>query len=208
MAAAEARRGGAMGAGQEELVNLGERIEVDFDYGANPRVNPDPLEPADPGGRGGRYRGGNGRRGAVMHRRLSTILRNLIHSEDFRISDQLIAMPEGEFRVRNFFVPFSDVQEEHEDQYRGYWGIIADAALSRDDPPSLWLNTGGRDNVSIVVGDEQSDDFLARFPFEDTEELAGAYVLVFGELQLSRNGKLYIRAHDISRFTLSFPDNP
>lgn len=204
MAAAEARRGGGLGPGQDELINRGDRIEVDFDYGAHPIVNPLPDEPANPGGRGGRFVVGGARRNAVMHRRLSTLLRNLMHSEDFRRSDQLIALPEGEFRVRDFFVDFSEIGEDLEDEYRGYWGMISDAGLSRENPPSLWLNSGGRDDVSIVVGDALSNAFLERFPFDELDDLAGAYVLIFGHLRFSQNGKKYIALSNIEKITISF----
>ncbi|SDZ64554.1 hypothetical protein [Pseudomonas sp. NFIX28] len=204
LAATEPRRSGGLGPGQDERINLGERIEVDFNYGADPNVNPDPDEPNNPQGRGGRYVGRGGARNAVIHRRLSTLLRNLIHSEDFRQSNQLIALPEGQFRVRDFFVEFPDIEDTNIGEYRGYWGMIADAALSRFDPPSLWLNSGGRDDVSIVVGDEQSNEFLERFPFEDIEEFAGAYALIFGELRESQNGKKYLAATQIAKLTLSY----
>jgi len=139
-----------------------------------------------------------------MHRRLSTLLRNLIHSEDFRNSDQLIAIAEGEFRVREFFVEFSEITDEYEGRYRGYWGLISDAASSRDEPSSLWLNSGGRDDVSVVIDAASTREFYERFPLDDLEDLAGAYALVFGELRVSRNGKKYLAVGDISKITVSY----
>lgn len=204
LAAAEAKRGGALGAGQDERINLGERIEVDFEFGAHVPVNPAPGEPVDPAGRGGRFVRQGGRRNAVMHRRLSTLLRNLIYSEDFRNSDQLIAIAEGEFRVREFFVEFSEITDEYEGRYRGYWGLISDAASSRDEPSSLWLNSGGRDDVSVVIDAASTREFYERFPLDDLEDLAGAYALVFGELRVSRNGKKYLAVGDISKITVSY----
>lgn len=205
MAAVEPRRGGGLGPGQDQAINLGERIEVDFDYGAHPIVNPDPAEPRDPRGLGGRYVGNGATRSAVMHRRPSTLLRNLIHSEDFRNSQQLIAIPQGEYRVCDFFVPFSEINEESEGEFRGYWGLITDAGLSSEEPRSLWLNSGGRDDVSMVVNHELSHDFMERFPYNDLEDFAGAYALIFGEIRISRYGKKFIRATNISQITISYP---
>lgn len=103
LAAAEPRYRGGAGPDQVERINSGERIEIDFVYGAGPVTHVNPNEPANPQGRGGRFvGGGSGPRNAVMHRRLSTLLKNLMHSDGFRNSDQLIAMPAGEFRVRTF----------------------------------------------------------------------------------------------------------
>lgn len=203
LAAAEPSRGGGLGPDQDERINLGERIEVDFNYGANPNVNLDPGEPNNPQGQGGRYVGQGRRRNTVMHRRLSTLLRNLMYSADFRQSNQLIALPEGEFRIRDFFIKFEDSNDNDVNEYRGYWGLISDAGLSREDPPSLWLNSGGRDDVSIVISDAQSDEFLKRYPFDELEEFAGSYALVFGRLKESRQGKKYLTATDMSKLTIS-----
>lgn len=203
MAAGEPRRGGGLGPGQDERINLGERIEVDFDYGAHTNVNPDPHELINQNGRGGRYVGTGGRRTAVMHRRLSTLLRNLMHSEDFRLSEQVMALPEGEFRVRDFFIEFSEITDDHEDEYRGYWGFISDAALSRDTPPNLWLNSGGRDDVSIVVNSGLLAEFSERFFVDELENLAGSYALVFGRLRISQYGKKYLVLNDIAKISIS-----
>jgi len=127
-----------------------------------------------------------------------------MHSEDFRNSNQLIAIAQGEFRVRDFFVDFSEIADDNEGDYRGYWGLISDAALSREEPPSLWLNSGGRDDVSVVVDAESANEFLERFPLGELEELAGAYVLVFADLRVSRNGKKYLAVSDISKMTISY----
>lgn len=201
LAATESRYGGGAGQDQDERINLGERIQIDFDYGAAPINHVDPAEPADPNGRGGRYVRGQGQRAAVMHRRLSTLLRNLMHSNDFRNSDQLISMPEGEFRVRSLFVNFDDINHAHAAEYRGFWGMLSDARFGGSQ--ELWLNTGGRDDVSIVVPAELVGSFAQRFRVDDAEDLAGAYVLVFGELKVSLGGKAYIACNDLQRITVN-----
>lgn len=158
----------------------------------------------DPQGRGGRFVRGQGRRSAVMHRRLSTLLKNLMHSEEFRDSNQLIALPEGEFRVRDFFVEFSDVDACHVGEYRGFWGMLSDARFGREE--SLWLNSGGRDNVSTVVANALVDDFFRRFRLDELEDLAGAYILIFGTLGVSGNRKLYLACNNLQYITASLAD--
>lgn len=191
---------GAPGDDQEEQINLGNRIEVDFDFGAQQANRPDPGEPVEPGRGGGRHVGGGGRRIAVRRQRLSTILRNLMLSDAFGNSDQLIAMADGEFRIRDFFVKFEDANENHMGEYRGYWGMLSDA---RDWQEDLWLNSGGRTSISIVVDNSIIDQFVERFRVRENEDLAGAYVLVFGILHRSANGKRYIACHDIQLITAS-----
>lgn len=206
LAAVDSSLGGLSGPDKEERINNGERIEIDFKYGAGPVVHPSADADEDPSGRGGRFRGGQRSSTAVTHRRLSTLLKNLMLSEDFRTSDQLIALPQGEYRVRDLFVRFEDIDAKHLNSFRGYWGMITDAGLSKGEPKSLWLNSGASDDVSIVVDASLSEPFLARFPVKDTDEFAGSYVLVFGELKVSNNSrkKRFIAVKDVSQFTLSF----
>lgn len=188
---------------QDDVVNRGERIEVDFAFGA-----PSHHHVAE-GGAGlayaaSRHSGGQvAQRTQIRQRRLSTLLKNLILSEDFRCSEQLISVESGLFKVRDFFVPFARAEFDELERMRGYWGLISDAAQSGDQPPSLWLNTGGRQDLSVVVDSALTDDFTQRFPIHELEDLAGAYVLVFGCVRVSKNGKKYIAVHDISRITLN-----
>lgn len=204
LAAVETIYRGAPGDDQEERINIGDRIEIDFDFGAQDVVRPQPDAPVEPGGVGGRYVGGPGTRIAVRRRRLSTILRNLMLSDQFVNSDQLIALPEGEFRIRDFFVRFTDANAELRGQYRGYWGMLSDA---RDGQDALWLNSsGGRAGVSIAVDDAILHDFRNRFRVPDNEDLAGAYVLVFGHLHRSQYGKMYVACNDMRFITVNLAD--
>lgn len=204
LAAVETIYRGAPGDDQEERINIGDRIEIDFDFGAQDVVRPQPDAPVEPGGVGGRYVGGPGTRIAVRRRRLSTLLRNLMLSDQFVNSDQLIALPEGEFRIRDFFVRFTDANAELLGQYRGYWGMLSDA---RDGQGALWLNSsGGRAGVSIAVDDAILHDFRNRFRVPDNEDLAGAYVLVFGHLHRSQYGKMYVACNDMRFITVNLAD--
>lgn len=204
MAAVESRYRGGPGLDQDERINHGERIEIDFAYGAHDVVHVDLEEPADPNGRGGQFRGGAGRRNAAMHRRLSTLLRNLMLSDQFRTSDQIIALPEGQFRVRDFFVTFSQAGAHLVGEYRGYWGMLSDARFGRNG--EIWLNSGGQQNVSTVVNVELIPEFNRRFRVDEPEDLAGAYALVFGILGMSTNGKLYLACNDLRYITVSLAD--
>ncbi|WP_124528976.1 hypothetical protein [Pseudomonas sp. KBW05] len=203
-AAAEGRRRGNPGNDQEEQINLGERIEIDFGYGAQEIVHPTPDNPIDPNGRGGRFVPGSGRRSPVMHRRLSTLLRNLMVSEQFRNSDQIIGLPEGQFRVRDFFVRFNEANRDHVGEYRGYWGMLSDARYGQEN--SLWLNSGGRENLSVVADTAIVDGLHERFDVDDLEEFAGSYILVFGTLRVSGNGKGYVACNDLRHITVSLSD--
>jgi hypothetical protein len=205
LAAVDSSSGGMSGPDKEERINHGERIEIDFKFGSALVVHSDPNIDDEGNGNGGRFRGGQSPKKAITHRRLSSLLKNLMHSQDFRLSDQLIALPQGEYRVKDLFVRFEDIDIQHIGSFRGYWGMITDAGLSKNDPKSLWLNSGASDDVSVVVDASLSSIFLERFPFKDIDELAGSYVLVFGELKVSNNSrkKRFISIKDISLVTLS-----
>ena len=203
LAAFEINRGGLNGLGQEEQINPGQLIDVDFGYGAHENFHPRPEDPVDPSGRGGRFAPGRGLRNPVMHRRLSTLLRNLMFSEQFRQSDQLLRLPEGEFRVRDFFVDFDSAQYQKLEGFYGVWGMLSDA---RGSDGSIWLNSGGRESISIVVDSSIADEFARRFRFGDLEDLAGAYVLVFGTLKYSSQGKHYLACNDVRYITASLAD--
>lgn len=170
--------------GLSEPIETTERIEVCFG-------------PAGQGAEGAPARHGGTRR------RLDTLLANLMFNEDFAASDQLIAVDEGLFRVKDFFVPFANTPSNGRGEYRGYWGFVSDAGKSGEQPASLWLNSGGVQDLSIVVSGELLGGFVQRFGIDDLEMLAGAYVLVLGRLRVSQFGKKYIAVSDISRMAVN-----
>lgn len=192
------------GAGQDQdtLENPGTRIVVDFNFGT-----PDQPEHVETEGlppnreRRGRFTGDGERDDARMHRRLSTLLRNLIEAPAFRFSNQLLEI-EGypETTVRDFFVPLSDVNVDFNGQFKGYWGMLSDARFAHD--RTLWLNSGGRDNISFCVQTAHANTLYQRYRIEDEEDLAGAYILVFGTVQISQNDKLYCVVNDIGYMSL------
>lgn len=188
---------------QDILQNPGQRIVLDFNFGAQPndRHN-DPDEPHNVGGRGGRFVGNGARPDAVMHRRLSTILRNLMISDQFRTSRQTIEVTGiGEFTVADFFVRFDSVAPIHDNQYRGYWGMVASAGFGKEG--ALWLNSGGCDDMSICVPQQLVSALHERFRTTDGEEsLAGVYALVLGSLRTSKNMKKFVPVEDLGFITL------
>lgn len=190
------------GEDEDVLVNDGSLIVLDLNYGAAPEAR-GPVEPGMPNPRvgGGRHLG-PGRREAVAHRRLSTILRNLITTESFRNSTQQIRFEDRDVGpVNQFFKNFLNVEPVDQNRYKGYWGFISHARY--DEGMALWLNTGSRGELSCVIRREIVPEFLGRFGLsEPEEELAGAHILLLGTLQVSGWGKPYIALDDISGITV------
>jgi hypothetical protein len=186
---------------QDVLENPGQRIVLDFNFGASNDRHNDPDAPVNAGGRGGRFVGGGARPDAAMHRRLSTILRNLMMSGQFRTSRQIVEIAGvGEFTVGNFFVPFGTVAAVHDNQYRGYWGMVVSARFGQTG--ALWLNSGGRDDMSVCVPEQFVNELYERFRITDEEDLAGIYALVLGTLRTSQGGKKYVQVEDLGFITL------
>jgi hypothetical protein len=179
-----------VGDDQDELFNPGDRIIVDLAYGPqNTDVHLD-QERGLRRARGGQFVGeGGGPRVAQMHRRLSSLLRMLVTAPNFRYSDQLIAVAnQPEIPARDFFVNFSDVTSQYAGQFKGFWGQLTDARPGADD--SLWLNSGGKSDVSFCLPAEHLRAVMDRFDLEEAEDFSGAYMLVFGTLRISRNNKM------------------
>lgn len=190
------------GDGEDEVFTTGQRILLDFNYGA--LVTTQEGEPAgtttvtaDVGMLGGT---GTGMR-ETMNRRMSSILRSLMESEEFRRSTQMIEVTgHGEFTVADLFVGFSEVTDDHIGSYHGFWGMVPDAR--RDGKGTLWLNSGGREDISILSGYGLIAETYKRFHIDDEEDIAGAYILVLGELRIGPSGKRYVQVKDQMSLTL------
>ena len=202
-ASVETQRVENEGGDEDRLINPGQNIIIDLNYGAAPRINvhvDTNDQEGDNEGRG-RHVGNRPRPNANMQRRLSTLLRNLINSEEFRGSPQQITLRENEpTTVANFFVNFADVCAQHDYQFHGYWGLLTDARLGNNG--DLWLNSGGRGNVSCLIQVDDVDAFYQRYNIDDIEDFAGAYVLVLGEKNTSQNGKPYVVANGLERIVI------
>ncbi|MET0940933.1 MAG: hypothetical protein ABWY13_06170 [Mesorhizobium sp.] len=126
---------------------------------------------------------------AVMHRRLSSLLRMLINAPNFRYSEQTIAVADQpELAARDFFVELGDVTRQHSGQFRGFWGQLTDAGEGAGG--TLWLNSGGRGSMSFALPLEHRAAVMQRYRLANTEEFAGAYILVLGTLFVSQYGKM------------------
>lgn len=170
--------------------NPGERIVVDLDFGAPLHVHAEPnVGPANGRGRAGVHAGGNSPNDARMHRRLSSLLRTLIESPHFRGSQQILEILEREVAVRDFFVPLLDIENHHLNSLKGFWGMLSDVGVGQ--PGTVWLNSGGRDDISFCIDEQSFGAVCGRFHITDLEEFSGAYVLAIGEARVSQNGKLY-----------------
>ncbi|GFE56814.1 hypothetical protein [Geobacter sp. AOG1] len=186
----------------DEIFTTGQRIVVDFNYGALETV--EATQPV--GGQANACNIGVGYGQAVairqnMTRRMSSLLRSLIETAEFRRSTQIIEIAgEGEFTVGDFFVNFSEVTGNHINCFRGYWGMIPDTQL--DHNGTLWFNSGGREDISVLLDRNHIGAVYRRFHIDHEEEIAGAYLLVMGVLKLSASGKKYVEIVDPAHFTL------
>jgi hypothetical protein len=128
---------------------------------------------------------------APVSRRLSSLLRMLIKFPPFRDSPKLIEVyPYGAIAARDFFIPLEAVTSQYSAMFRGFWGLITDAQSAEDG--SIWLNSGGRENMSFCIDYKFVDLMIKRYRLNSLEDLAGAHILVFGSLHVSTNGKLHV----------------
>ncbi len=123
-----------------------------------------------------------------MTRGLRTLLRMLMKTDTFAQSDIGINVGKYTYHAKKLFVNFTDINESHIDKWRGYWGMI-----SHSNSEITWLNTANEKDVSIPVANIKI--YLSdTFGVQSEESYEGAYVLVFGWLNISKTkGKWYIR---------------
>lgn len=95
----------------------------------------------------------------------------------------------GEIPAREFFVPLHEAAIRHSGLFRGFWGLLSDVGLAAD--RSIWFNSAGIDNISFVLDSKHLRDFNQRYRVESAEDLAGAFILVFGSPHVSQRGKLF-----------------
>ena len=187
---------------QDELINPGDRIVVELAYGGHDEqvhLEPNPRAPHRP--RGGHHVGEGGPRAAEMHRRLSTLLRMLVTAPNFRYSDQTIAVAnQPELLARDFFVELGNVTPQYVGQFRGFWGQLTDARPGSDG--SLWLNSGGRTDISFCLPAEHIPAVMQRHRLDEEEDFSGSYILVLGTLQISRYNKMFCVIEDPAMISL------
>jgi hypothetical protein len=188
---------------EEEVFTTGQRIMLDFNFGTQDvaldgqqaGVMAANGNAGTPGGTGAGVR-------ETMTRRMSSLLRALIETEEFRRSTQIIEVTrQGEFTVANFFVNFAEVTDAHNDGYHGFWGMVADAEIDRSG--TLWFNSGGREDLSVRLDHRYIKEAYHRFHIGDEEDIAGAYILALGMLKKAQGrGKRHVGIAAPGCFTL------
>lgn len=181
----------------------GQRIVVDFSYGAqatddcaNSGTTPSHL------GLSSRSGGTRGSVNRATHRRLSSILRELNLSREFSQSQQLVEIGGiGVFRANEFFTSFDAVTLAHRNSLHGYYGQIVSAHFWPN-MGTLWLNSGGPSDFSIGVPWELIPGFFRRFKINETRELDDATLLVFGVLQISQHWKKFVMLDDLDHIAV------
>lgn len=192
------------GTGEDEIFTTGQRIVLDFNFGApiaeegGQQVGATiaTVDVGVPGGAGDTVR-------EIMTRRMSSLLRSLMESEEFRGSTQIIEVAgKGEFTVADFFVNFADVTDDKIGRFHGFWGMVPDAGIAPSNG-SLWFNSGGRENLSVYLDHGDIAATYQRFNIQEEGDIAGAYILVLGRLRRAQgNGKKYVGISDPECFTL------
>ena len=183
--------------------NSGNRIILDFNFGARVRSDCAEVFEHTPNLNGSDRYGGHSERDIVRIQRcrLSSILRKLSASPLFGQSDQVIEIPQYcERTAQAFFVSLLATTNDYAGLFRGYWGFLSDAKFALD--RSLWFNSGGSDNISFCLGAQHVDEFRQRYCVEDLEDLAGADILVIGTPQIARNGKLFCLIDNLAYMAL------
>lgn len=181
-----------VGEDQDALQMPRGKIVVDFGYGS-----PAKPEHVDVTGRASHIFDDGCRHDSQEHRRPSALLRLLIGSPEFRNSDlQIDVHGKSEIPVKEFFVPLLSVTDQYLGQFRGFWGLLSGVGFS-EDKNTLWFNSGGLDTISFCLNTKFLAEFTQRYRVRDEEDLAGAYILVFGTLKVSPDRKLYCVIEDI-----------
>ena len=141
----------------------------------------------------------------TSHRRLSTLLRDILEVPDFVRSPQtLYVQGIGQTRVCDFFVNFSQLNRTHLGQLMGHWGALSFAWHGNSG--ELWLNTenGGRGDLGVCVPARLVDALYERYAINHgaTWELGSCIALVVGTVHLSQSGKPYIEVADLCSLTV------
>ena len=136
----------------------------------------------------------------IASRSLRSLLSELIGNEDFTSSAVTIEIPgRGEYAVANLFVSFANATADHIGGFHGFWGRIVDADTQDN---TLYFNSGDQEAVSVLLDQQFHNETADRYGTENLNDFRGAYMLVFGELSLSRRGKKYVQITDQNYFTL------
>ena len=182
---------------------LDKPIVVDFAYGSwdggvqgNGRQPVNSSLAANPSGQ--QMQGGSS--SVSSHRRLSTLLRDILVVPDFVRSPQtLYVQGIGQTRVWDFFVNFRQLNQTHLGQLLGHWGALTFAWQGSSG--GLWLNSenGGPADLGICVPARLVDALYERHAIHSGSawEPESCFALVVGTVHLSQGGKPYIEVADL-----------
>ena len=134
------------------------------------------------------------------HRRLSTMMRNILEVPDFVQSPKtLYVQGIGQTRVCDFFVNFEQLNQTHLGRLLGHWGALS--RVGQGNSGELWLNTGNGESgdVSICVPARLVDALYERYAIRlgSAWEPESYFVLVAGTVHISQGGKPYIEVADL-----------
>ncbi|WP_417387307.1 hypothetical protein [Gimesia sp.] len=180
------------GSDQNLKINPGDEIVVDLILQTEEVLKPIANSDLPPNSnRKGKYLKTDKSVKAQTHRRLSTLLHNLIHNPDFRTSQQTIIVDdEARCSVSDFFIQLNEITPKDKGTYRGCWGMISDA--NEGENKTIWFNSGGDwRSFSFCLDKTKVDPVFKKYKIKDLEDFAGAYILVCGNISESGNNKLY-----------------
>ena len=187
---------------EKELINSGNEIKVDFNFGTQQIVhtieNPEDLQGSNR--RASAHSSQNGIGRATSTRRLKSLLNMLINDPDFATSKQKIDVGRKyPYNASTIFKNFNSLDDTQVQELRGVYGQIFDVKMTSEN--ILWINSGGYNAFSIVVPEDLQNSFFDRFEQyqDDVDQLCGKYVLCFGEVKKSSKQKLYIKLDDVSK---------
>lgn len=192
--------GGDEGRPEDIVTNTGRRLILDLDGGGTGEVNGVPDAENRPGRQTPRHvidRDSDRVRESDSHRRLRPVLRELVNSEHFRSSNQLVVLPGyPELPVRRFFVPFTRATaDRYQDEQRGFWGTISSAFIN--DQRLLWIRGGHSDDRFRILVPNRVDAFLRHCNVSTVDELRGGRLLVLGLRRKSDRGP-YVRVESLA----------
>lgn len=176
---------------EDERFNPGDHIVVDLRLDGDNDGAPGGRADQRQHGRGRFFGGTDGVHRARMYRRLRSMLKGLITSSGLETSTQFIEVP-GVItaQAKHFFVHCDVAGPDHYGKFLGFWGSLTDAR--RGSNGAIWLNTGGKSEPSIPIYQDDEQALLQLARADDLEDLAGAYILVLGKLNSSKNEKPFI----------------
>ena len=191
-------------ANQDAQSNSSETIVLDLRYGTPGQSENVACAERSPAS--GDFGYGACRPDLRIHRRPSSLLRQLVEFPAFGYSDQVIEIfGNRTTSARDLFVPLSEVTASLEGQFRGFWGSLLNVKL---EDQTIWFNSGDWYAFSFCLDSRFLSDLNRRYAIENVRDLADAYILVFGTLRVSQLGKPFCVIEDLAGMALKLTQGP